>query len=62
VGNYPPAVCHPAAAIGLKVYPPNTRTATLVEPFPFQACAKKGPLFLAVSTTVAGTGIPGYST
>jgi hypothetical protein len=23
VGMYPPAVCHPAAAIGLKVYPPN---------------------------------------
>lgn len=59
-GVYPPARCHPANAIGLRVYPPNTRTATIVF-FPFQACAKKGPVFLGVRTTVAGTGIPGFS-
>jgi hypothetical protein len=61
VGFFPPAACHPADAIGLKVFPPNNRTATVVAPFPFQACAKKGPLFLFVRTTVAGTGIPGFS-
>ena len=61
VAFLPPAACHPADAIGLKVFPPGQRTATVVS-FPFRACAKKGPVFLIVRTTVAGTGIPGFST
>jgi Protein of unknown function (DUF4232) len=60
VAFFPPAACHPASAIGLKVFPPNTRTATVVS-FSFQACARTGPVFLRVRTTVAGTGIPGFS-
>jgi hypothetical protein len=60
VAFFPPAACHPANAIGLKVFPPNTRTATVVS-FSFRACARKGPVFLRVRTTVAGTGIPGFS-
>jgi hypothetical protein len=61
VAFFPPSACHPANAIGLKVFPPNNRAATVVSFF-FQACAKKGPVFLRVRTTVAGTGIPGFST
>jgi hypothetical protein len=57
---FPPAACHPANAIGLRVFPPNTRTATVVS-FSFRACARQGPVFLRVRTTVAGTGIPGFS-
>ena len=61
VAVFPPSTCQPANAIGLNVYPPNNTTATVVG-FPFQACAKTGPVFLTVRTTVAGTGIPGFST
>jgi hypothetical protein len=60
VGVFPPSTCQPANAIGLKVYPPNDTAATVVD-FPFQACAKSGPVFLTIRTTVAGTGIPGFS-
>jgi hypothetical protein len=59
--SFPPATCQPTNAAGLKVYPPNTTTATVV-PFQFPACAKSGPIFLTVRTTEAGTGIPFYST
>jgi len=52
--------CQPVNAMGLKVYPPNNTAATIVD-FPFQACAKSGPVFLTVRTTVAGTGIPAFS-
>jgi hypothetical protein len=61
VAFFPPATCHPANALGLKVFSPGSRTAAVV-PFGFQACAKKGQIFLRVRTTVAGTGIPGFST
>src|SRR5215470_16980874 len=54
VGLFPPTTCQPTKAIGLKVYPPNNTAATIVG-FPFQACAKSGPVFLTVRTTVAGT-------
>jgi hypothetical protein len=60
VAFFPPAACHPGNAIGLNVFPPNTRTATVVF-FSFRACARQGPVFLRVRTTVAGTGIPGFS-
>ena len=59
-GVYSPSVCKPKNAIGLKVYPPNDTTAEIV-PFTFSACSKAGPVYLHVRTTVAGTGIPGYS-
>jgi Protein of unknown function (DUF4232) len=60
VGNFPPASCHPATAVALRVYPPNDRRSVEV-PFPFQGCRKSGPVFLYVRTTVGGTGIPGFS-
>jgi hypothetical protein len=60
VGNYPPSACHPANAVALRVYPPNDYTATEI-PFSFRACAKPGPAFLRVTTTLNGTGIPGFS-
>jgi hypothetical protein len=56
----PPSSCHPTTAIGLKVFPPNTAQAQIVD-FPIGACAKAGPVFLRVRTVVAGTGIPGFS-
>jgi len=60
VGNFPPASCHPATAVALRVYPPNDRRSVEV-PFSFQGCRKSGPVFLYVRTTVGGTGIPGFS-
>ncbi len=60
VAFFSASACHPANAIGLKVFPPNDRAATVVS-FPFRACKKKGPRFLTVRTAVTGTGIPGFS-
>ena len=60
VGNYSPSACHPVTADGLKVYAPGDYTAINV-PFSFGACSRRGPVYLHVSSTVAGTGIPGYS-
>jgi len=47
VVNYPRAVCRPVTAAGLRVYPPN-ETASKLVPFPFRACSRAGPAFLAV--------------
>jgi len=60
VGNFPPASCHPATAVALRVYPPNDRRSVEV-PFSFQGCGKSGPVFLYVRTTAGGTGVPGFS-
>jgi hypothetical protein len=60
VGNFPPASCHPATAVALRVYPPNDRRSLEV-PLSFRACRKSGPVFLYVRTTVGGAGIPGFS-
>lgn len=60
VGNFPPASCHPASAVALRVYPPNDRRSLEV-PLSFRACRKSGPVFLYVRTTVGGAGIPGFS-
>lgn len=46
-GNYPSARCKLTTAAGLRVYPPNDRTAKLV-PYPFQACSRAGPIYLSV--------------
>jgi hypothetical protein len=48
------------SAVALRVYPPNaTRSAEV--PLTFQACRNAGPVFLHVTTTQSGTGIPGFS-
>jgi hypothetical protein len=60
VAFFTKSACEPANAIGLRVFPPNDTTSTVV-PFPFRACKKRGPIFLRVRTTVARTGIPGFS-
>ena len=39
---YPPYLCHPVTAAGLRVYPPG-QTASKVIPFPFLTCARKLP-------------------
>lgn len=58
VGVFSPAACHPVTADGLRVYAPGAYRSSLI-PFAFGACAKRGPVFLHVSTTITGTGIPG---
>ena len=60
VGNFPAAACHPTTADTLRVYAPGD-TASMKFPFSFRACARKGPVYLHVSTTISGTGIPGYT-
>jgi hypothetical protein len=60
VGNFSPSACHPKTAFNLRVFPPGAFTSLDV-PFTFQACSKRGPVYLSVTTTIAGTGIPGFS-
>jgi Protein of unknown function (DUF4232) len=60
VYNFAPSACHPVQAFGLRVYAPGAYSWRLVG-LTFEACSKRGPVFLHVSTTIAGTGIPGYS-
>jgi Protein of unknown function (DUF4232) len=46
----------------LRVYAPGDYDSLLVPaPMPFQACANTGPVYLSVSATLPGAGIPGYS-
>jgi hypothetical protein len=52
--DFPSSTCHPAAAAGLRIYPPNQTAAKLV-PIPFKACSRTGPIFLSVKA-VSGTG------
>jgi Protein of unknown function (DUF4232) len=61
VSNYPPSTCTPITADVLRVYAPGD-FAALTIPYLFTACSQAGPVYLHVSTTLAGTGIPGYST
>jgi hypothetical protein len=58
--NYPPNTCHPTKAYALRVYAPGDYSS-MEFPFTFEACAKKGPIFLFVTATIGGTGIPGFS-
>jgi uncharacterized protein DUF4232 len=60
VYNFGPGACHPVQAFGLRVYAPGVFSWRLVG-LRFEACSKSGPVFLHVSTTIAGTGIPNYS-
>jgi hypothetical protein len=48
VGNYPTATCQPTKAAGLRVYVPN-QTSSVSIAFPFDACAKPGPVYLHVT-------------
>jgi Protein of unknown function (DUF4232) len=59
-GNFPPSTCQPATATTLRVYAPGD-FSSLTFPYSFTACSQAGPIYLHVSTTIAGTGIPGYS-
>jgi Protein of unknown function (DUF4232) len=47
-GNFPPSACHQRPAAGLRVFPPN-RVASKIVPFPFSACARRGPVYLTVA-------------
>jgi hypothetical protein len=47
--NYPNSRCHHVMAAGLRVYPPNQKVSKVV-PFPFQACSRRGPVYLSVET------------
>ena len=61
VGVFSPASCHATQATSLRVYAPGAY-ASLRVPLMFQACARRGPVYLYISATIAGAGIPGYST
>jgi hypothetical protein len=60
VYNFPPSTCRPRTADALRVYAPGDY-ASMKFPFSLLGCARKGPVYLHVSTTIAGAGIPGYS-
>jgi Domain of unknown function (DUF4232) len=59
VGNFSVSQCKPVPAAGLKVIPPDERTAAEV-PFSFRACSKTGPIYLTVQPVQPGVGVPGY--
>jgi hypothetical protein len=59
-GDVPASQCDPTTAYGLRVYAPGD-FSSMEFPFSFPACGKRGVSYLAISTTVAGTGIPGDS-
>lgn len=46
-GLYSASTCHQVTAAGLRATPPN-QVSSKVVPFPFQACSRKGPLYLSV--------------
>jgi hypothetical protein len=52
-GNFPARTCRMTTAAGLRVYPPNQRASKVV-PFPFDACSRRGPIFLSVRAVAAG--------
>lgn len=60
VGNFSPSACNPVTANTVRVYAPGDYSA-LEFPFSVAACGTAGPVYLHVSATVPGTGIPGYS-
>ncbi len=47
VGVFPPSICGPTTAAGLRVFPPGA-TVSKVVPFPFGACARTGTSYLGV--------------
>jgi hypothetical protein len=59
VANFPSSRCGQVTALGLKVIPPDERTAQGI-PFSFPACTRTGVTFLSVQPLQPGVGIPGY--
>lgn len=57
-GDRSASACHPTTAASLRVFAPGDY-ASIQIPFSFPACARRGPVYLHVSTVVAGTGVPG---
>jgi predicted small lipoprotein YifL len=57
-GDYPASACRPATADLLRVYAPGDY-ASMEFAFSFPACARRGPVYLNVSTVTGGTGVPG---
>lgn len=57
-GDHSASACHPTTAASLRVFAPGDY-ALIQIPFSFPACAQRGPVYLHVSTVVAGTGVPG---
>jgi hypothetical protein len=46
-GDFPPSICGPVTAAGLRVFAPNTTRSKTI-PFPFGACSKPGSSVLTV--------------
>lgn len=60
VSAYPSSACQPRQASGLRVYAPGAYRSLTI-PYSFRACSQKGPRYLHVTTTIAGTGVPNFS-
>jgi hypothetical protein len=60
VSNFSPSACSPVTANTVRVYAPGDYSALQI-PFQVAACGTAGPVYLHVSATVPGTGIPGYN-
>jgi len=57
-GDTTASACHPTTAALLRVFAPGDY-ASIQFAFSFPACARRGPVYLNVSTVTAGTGVPG---
>jgi hypothetical protein len=55
--NFPIPECRPVTAAGLRVYPPGQKASTVV-PYPFIACARRGPRFLHIAPTQKYLSVP----
>lgn len=51
--NFPSSQCRRVTAAGLRVFPPNQRASKVI-PFPFQACSRKGPVYLSIAAVKKG--------
>ena len=62
VGVFPTSLCAPTSAQLLRVYAPGDFSSINV-PFQgsFQACSRRGPIYLHVTAVIPGTGIPGHN-
>ena len=60
VDVFPPSVCRPVTATGLRIYPPNQSSAAFL-PLRLRACTTSGPVFLSVRVVRPHAGVPGYS-
>lgn len=60
VGTFPVSACDSASAFALRIRPPGTEAARMLD-FSFGACRSGETAFLSVRAVRPGTGIPGYS-